>query len=469
MDVPLQIYAPQKLWRTQVASNLYATSNIVNILDWGIKGDGVTDDAPAWQALLTAVPDGSIILVPDPTFVMALGSTITMTDSKGVIITSDLDPRNGAGHAPTFKWIGANHGTMLSMIRCQNCHISGFVWRIQTGLTVDTAINIDSTDGFGQISTQNAIQFCSFFFDTQTNSAAKVISIAATSTTNNENMDVWDCTIVLAPTSRPSAAGVGIFVGANANSKHHRFYRNIISNATIGIHTLSGSCEIQYLEGGSNETDLVLLGGSEPIYVGHIETEGSGRAIDFIPGQAELDLANCRLANAFQTNTGGFVKIDGAVTIRNCNFEDIPPVGGTCVEDRNTGQLRLTFFNNRFKTGTTYAETGLQSFIGITDARSLVAFNNDGANDFPGRFFLQLSGSMGLGSPQGSEFGTPILLNPLTYLQLLNLGATPVVGTIAHISNSTTQVWGAVVGNGGGGGNPVLAWFNGANWTVIGA
>jgi hypothetical protein len=47
------------------------------------------------------------------------------------------------------------------------------------------------------------------------------------------------------------------------------------------------------------------------------------------------------------------------------------------------------------------------------------------------------------------------------------LAVSPAVGTIAVISDSTTQTWGAVVA--GGGGFTVLAWF-GANgvWTVYG-
>lgn len=39
-------------------------------------------------------------------------------------------------------------------------------------------------------------------------------------------------------------------------------------------------------------------------------------------------------------------------------------------------------------------------------------------------------------------------------------------GTLANISDSNTNVWGALVG--GGGTNHVLVRYNGANWTVVG-
>jgi hypothetical protein len=47
------------------------------------------------------------------------------------------------------------------------------------------------------------------------------------------------------------------------------------------------------------------------------------------------------------------------------------------------------------------------------------------------------------------------------------LPASPTKGQLATITNSTVNTWGATVA--GGGAFSVLAWYNGANWTVIGA
>jgi hypothetical protein len=44
---------------------------------------------------------------------------------------------------------------------------------------------------------------------------------------------------------------------------------------------------------------------------------------------------------------------------------------------------------------------------------------------------------------------------------------TPVSGMIVRVTDSNTATWGATVA--GGGANNILAWYNGANWTVFGA
>lgn len=48
-----------------------------------------------------------------------------------------------------------------------------------------------------------------------------------------------------------------------------------------------------------------------------------------------------------------------------------------------------------------------------------------------------------------------------------HLPASPAAGMFAYITDSTVNTWGATVA--GGGTNKVLAWYNGTNWTVIGA
>jgi len=55
-------------------------------------------------------------------------------------------------------------------------------------------------------------------------------------------------------------------------------------------------------------------------------------------------------------------------------------------------------------------------------------------------------------------------LNPVTFVEL---PSPPAVGIIASVSDSTVNTWGSVVA--GGGTNKVLCWYNGVNWTVVGA
>jgi hypothetical protein len=43
---------------------------------------------------------------------------------------------------------------------------------------------------------------------------------------------------------------------------------------------------------------------------------------------------------------------------------------------------------------------------------------------------------------------------------------SPILGMVQVVTDSTTTTWGAIIS--GGGANPVLAWYNGTNWTVVG-
>jgi hypothetical protein len=55
-------------------------------------------------------------------------------------------------------------------------------------------------------------------------------------------------------------------------------------------------------------------------------------------------------------------------------------------------------------------------------------------------------------------------LSPVAFA---NLPAPITRGTIACISDSTANTWGSVIA--GGGTHAVLAFYNGTNWTVVGA
>lgn len=452
------------------AAHTYEDLNFVDPRTYGVTGDGVTDDAPAWQTLIDAAPNGSIVYIDDPTWVMLLGSTVTLTDKRDIIISTFRDARN-AGEAPQFKWNGSNNGVMFDLERCQASHIEGFYWTTAAGKTVDTAVNIDGYTS-GNISTLINVRRNLFNFTNQLNSAAKIVSISATAISNNENMTVEDNDIAVSSAQNPAAGGYGIYVGPSANAKHHRFYRNTISGATVGIYVSNGSCEVSHLGGGFNKTDIYVANSTEPITVRYLQTEGSVRAIEYLTQSQCLILESCRFANANQTNTGGYVKVDGVTTVRGCNFENPPPVGGTLFEDANTGNLSLTVQDCRFTNGTTYANSGLKVFQDYVDAglggRSLLAWNNLNITGQPSRYYYQFNGlDVVTADPMGHFFGTPIKLRPVTFAQLTAAPQAPTLGQMACVSNSNTIVWGAVIA--GGGANGVLAFFNGTNWTVAGA
>ena len=54
----------------------------------------------------------------------------------------------------------------------------------------------------------------------------------------------------------------------------------------------------------------------------------------------------------------------------------------------------------------------------------------------------------------------------LASIAYAGLPSSPAAGTLAHISDSNTNTWGATIA--GGGANVVIGFYNGANWTVMG-
>ena len=57
--------------------------------------------------------------------------------------------------------------------------------------------------------------------------------------------------------------------------------------------------------------------------------------------------------------------------------------------------------------------------------------------------------------------------NPISGALFGNLPSPATAGAIAYVTDSTVNTWGSVVA--GGGGNKVLAFYNGTNWTVFAA
>jgi len=446
-------------------------AQVYDVQDYPIPFNGVTDSTAALQSLINAVPNGSIINFSNPNAIYVLTSTLTMTDKRNVWLVSGLDPRN-FGQTPSFLWNGGNHGVMVDMVRCQNCHIEGFTWNTTGGVTVDTVFNIDGYAP-GNISTQNVIRYNAINLSNQTNSATKAIAISATAVNNCENIDIWDNLIVLSPSLRPLTAGIGIWVSTSSNAKHHRVYRNAITQGTIGIQVNNGSVDIQHLGGGYNATDIEILGASEPIYIRQIDTEGSGVSVHFIPSNQCLTLDDCRFANGDQTNAGGFIKVTGLVTIRNCSFEARPPVGGTLIEFNGTGALGLTIHDCIFQANTTYAESGLQAYVAFLDANStigaLFAWNLQKIVGMPSRYAMEFAGTLDpvTNDPTGHYFGTSVRFRPRTYNQIMLGGAIPTAGAFACFSDATVNTHGAVISSGGGT-NTVLGFFDGSFWTVCG-
>ncbi|MFC5437123.1 glycosyl hydrolase family 28-related protein [Rhodanobacter umsongensis] len=91
----------------------------VNVLDYGAIGDGVTDDGPAFQAAINALPNGGIVRVLPGQYAWAT----KVVANSGVLLQSDTmydnsPSTNGSGaNTPLILWTGAvdDFGVMFTI------------------------------------------------------------------------------------------------------------------------------------------------------------------------------------------------------------------------------------------------------------------------------------------------------------------------------------------------------------------
>lgn len=82
----------------------------------------------------------------------------------------------------------------------------------------------------------------------------------------------------------------------------------------------------------------------------------------------------------------------------------------------------------------------------------------------PGQSFLDALQAISRGINAQTQV---VQANPVKSYAFAGLPSPASIGQLAIITNSTTAAWGTIIA--GGGANRVLAWFNGSNWTVVGA
>lgn len=109
-------------------------------------------------------------------------------------------------------------------------------------------------------------------------------------------------------------------------------------------------------------------------------------------------------------------------------------------------------------TGTKFTYTsGGQIYSGGTDLNSFLPGNANGTYFYPTAWDIP---------NQVASIVNPLITIPSTIFA--SLPSAPVLGMLYVVTDSTVATWGSTIA--GGGGNKVLAWYNGANhWTVAGA
>lgn len=124
---------------------LQTSLNIINVLDRGVVGDGVTDDAPALQAILTAAVDGDVIFFP-PGKTYAIGTGLTVTGKRLTLSGYGATILETAILEPMVSLVNA-HGSRVEGLRFVGIETAGtYVGasaQARAGVVFETSIGVD--------------------------------------------------------------------------------------------------------------------------------------------------------------------------------------------------------------------------------------------------------------------------------------------------------------------------------------
>ena len=178
---------------------------------------GVGDSTSALQTAINSMPDHSAMVVPLGC-IISLSNTISITGRVDIQFLSNQHPLNcsaGTGNkAPQIIWIGSNNGPIFNIIDSTAVNIQGFFFKTSTSNVLNSVINIDGDGSVGhQTPTENMVQYNSFCYANQSNASLKIISISATSNSNNEKYVVANNDMNCSSTSGVLRAADGVTNG----------------------------------------------------------------------------------------------------------------------------------------------------------------------------------------------------------------------------------------------------------------
>lgn len=139
--------------------NVSASGSLVTVTEsslplplrwWGMKADGSTDDAPAWQSAINGARRGTHFYLPSGRII--INKTIKYWGEVTNHITTESAPY---GSQSDVLWGGSNGGTMIDVVNAQYLTFRGF--RMDTSMSgssvaakcisVETALSDSSDDG----------------------------------------------------------------------------------------------------------------------------------------------------------------------------------------------------------------------------------------------------------------------------------------------------------------------------------
>lgn len=269
--------------------------------DFGIVGDGKTDDTAGWQKLLNA-PDGTCVQVP-PGLCSVITAPLTMFSKSGVHIvnTGGCDARPQGQRGAELLWKGpAGVDAMLLINSCRLCEFEGLSFSCDVANAPACAVRVDTiptTPAATYNSTRHTFRRCVFTAPPVKSPAVGsfvCLDIMRQAQTNNEFMHLEDC--LFGSVASSVNWGVGVRFGGSSNGKTHLVRRCAITGATAAYWMGNGSARFEQCTGSGNGIDFQINAQSDPIAIEDCNFENSGMAVmaHGVPNGAGL--ANAALA-----------------------------------------------------------------------------------------------------------------------------------------------------------------------------
>jgi hypothetical protein len=180
--------------RQTMLDMLVSTPNVYTATGFtGVDCTGATDSAGALQTAIAAIPDSSTLFFPTDC-TLHIGSTVTVTDRVGLVLTSGIRQQDSGG-APQFVWVGANNGVMFDFEHCDHPTIRGFRFVTDGVHSVNAFLKFDGTTGGSHVGTQAEVGWNDFIHSSLSNASFVAVDWSRTATTNHENYYIHDNTI----------------------------------------------------------------------------------------------------------------------------------------------------------------------------------------------------------------------------------------------------------------------------------
>jgi hypothetical protein len=221
---------------------------VTNASDFGVKGNGVTDDTAALQAAIDAAPDYSTIALPSQAR-MKITGTININNRQGLRIVSTSAAGSAANVNTTstqLLWYGPAKGTMLFLNRAHGIMIQGLsLFPKTTGNGADVAIDIDQF-GKGTLDTSDIVLDRIFIQYHGVNPNFVGIRIAETSQNNCEYVRIRNSTIYASDDGKMTNInrGICIKVGNSPNAKSIQLVECWLLAARAGVYVQNGGIHV---------------------------------------------------------------------------------------------------------------------------------------------------------------------------------------------------------------------------------